>query len=138
MLERHGRREADDGRPVAGNREPFFDLRLEFRKIVAAGRRPLVERVMLTAVDRFLGGEALDFLGQLGRRAFAELADAFDEEGFAGREGGGERVIDGRRFDSPTVPQAGRGSLAPQLAVEMRNRQVGRCSDGCAHGFKLG
>jgi len=43
---------------------------------------------MLAAVDRFLRSERLDLLGQLRRRAVAELAHALDEKGFADREGG--------------------------------------------------
>src|SRR4051812_11370821 len=87
MLERHGCRKADDRRLVARDRQPFLDLRLELRQIVTRLRRALVESVMLAAVDRLLRREALDLVRKLGRRALAERAHAFDEEGFAGGEG---------------------------------------------------
>ena len=104
MLERHGRREADDRRLAPGHAEPVFDLLLELRQIVAGVGRAAVERVMLAAVDRFLGGEALDLLGQLGRGALAERADALDEERLAGREGGRQRIVDCGRLDAPAMP----------------------------------
>ena len=91
------------------DRQPLLDLRFELRQVVARIRRALVERVMLAAVDRFLGGEALDLLGELGRRAVAERADALDEKGLADREGRRQRVVDSSRFDAPAVPQARRG-----------------------------
>src|SRR4051794_27256986 len=89
MLERHGRRDIHDRRPVLGDREPLRHSLLELRQIVSSVSGALVERVMLAAVDSFLGGEALYLLGELGRRAFAERAHAFDEISFANRKGGG-------------------------------------------------
>ena len=35
MLERHGRREADDRRPAPRDRQPLLDLRLELAEVVA-------------------------------------------------------------------------------------------------------
>src|SRR6202008_1520913 len=87
MLKCHGRRETDDWRPASSDRQPPLDALFELRQVVSRRRRALVEGVMLAAVDCFLGGEALDLLGELGRRSLPELAHAFDEEGFAGREG---------------------------------------------------
>ena len=74
----------DDGQPEGVQRS---DLR---RQSAGSGqhlvRRALVECIMLAAVDRFLGGEALDFFGELGRCAFAECPHTFDEIRFADRE----------------------------------------------------
>jgi hypothetical protein len=50
--------------------EAPFDRLLQHSEVVAGARRALVEGVMLTAVDGFLGRETLDLLGKL-RRSFA-------------------------------------------------------------------
>ena len=104
MLERHGRREADDRRLRLGDAQAILDLLLQLRQIVAGVGRAAVERVMLAAVDRFLGGECLDLLGELGRRALAEGANALDEERLAGGEGGRKRIVDCGRLDAPAMP----------------------------------
>ena len=104
MLERHGRREADDRRLGPGDARRYSTCASSFDKIVAGIGRAPVERVMLAAVDRFLGGEALDLLGELGRRALAERAHALDEERLAGREGGRKRIVDCGRLDAPAMP----------------------------------
>ena len=109
-----------------GDRKAAFDLRLELRQVVARVRRAAVEGGMLAAVDRFLGGEGLDLLGQLGRRAVAKGAHAFDEEGLADREGRRQSVVDGGGLDPPAVPQTG---IEP-AALELRSRGVMVRSDG--------
>ena len=108
----------------------FCDRALELRQVVAGIRRALVERVMLAAVDRFLRGEGLDLLGELGRRAFAERADALDEIGLAHREGRRQRIVDSSRFDAPAVPKTRRGRLAAEAAVARRDAEIGRSRQG--------
>src|SRR5206468_13063474 len=111
---------------------------LELREIVARLRSSPVERVVLAAVDDLLSGESLDFLGELGRSAIAELADALDEEGFAHRESGRQRVVDSGRFDPPAVPKTGRRGFPPEAAVARRDLQVpGRGQADCAHERKV-
>ena len=63
---------------------------------------------MLAAVDRFLGGEGLDFAGQLGRGAVAVAAHAFDEKGLAFREGRRQRIVERGRDRVAAVPPARR------------------------------
>ena len=87
MLERHRRRKADDGGLALGHRQPLFDLRFELAEVVAGVGSALVERLMLAAVDCFLGSEALDFFGELGRRTVAKSAYALDEKGLTRRKG---------------------------------------------------
>src|SRR5438309_1499996 len=90
---------------------------------------------MLAAVNRFLGGEALDLFGQLGRRAFAERTHAFHEIGFADREGGGQRIVNSGRFDAPAMPQSWRGRIAAETAVARRDAEIRRSrQNGCGHG----
>src|SRR5260221_12978125 len=85
---------------------------------------------MLAAVNRFLGGEALDLFGELGRRALAERADAFDEIGLADREGRRQRVVNSSRFDAPAVPQSRSGRIAAEAAVARRGAGIGRRRQG--------
>ncbi len=126
MLERHGRREADDRRLGLGDREPLLDPRLQLRQVVAGVGGAAVEGEMLAAVDHFLGGERLDFLGQLRVGAVAERAHAFDEEGLAAREGRRQRVVNSGRFDPSAVPQPLRRRVAAEAPVARGDGQVGR------------
>ena len=121
MLERHGRGEVDDRRLRLGDRQPLVDPRLELGQVVAGLRGArLLKATMLAAVDHFLGGEGLDLLGQLGRRAVAEGAHALDEKGLALGKGGGQRVVDGGRDGIAAVPPARRS--------RRRGRSAGRAA----------
>ena len=73
MLQPHRRREADDRRLGPGHGKPHLDPFLQLGQVIAGVGGAVVEREMLAAVDHFLGGERLDFLGQLRFRAVAEL-----------------------------------------------------------------
>ena len=79
---------------------------------------------MLAAVDRLLGGEALDLLGQLLRSALAELPDAFDEEGFALGEGRRERIVECGRERIAAMPPAARLCLAREAPVAGRDGEI--------------
>ena len=136
MLERHGRGDVDDRRPALGDRQPLGHPLLELGQIIASVGGALVERVMLAAVDRFLRGEALDLFGELGRGALAERPHAFDEIGFADREGRGQRVVNSGRFDAPAVPQSRSGRIPAETAVARRDAEIGRSRQGrCSHGW---
>ena len=93
---------------------------------------------MLAAVDCFLGRECLDLFGKLGRRPFAEPANALHEIGLTLREGRGKRVIDGSGLDAAAVPQTLAECSALELAVAGSDRQVRRRGQSrCAHMRKL-
>src|SRR5206468_2720376 len=92
----------------------------------------LVKRVMLAAVDRFLGRERLDLGGKLGRRALPERAHAFDKERLSFREGGRQRIVDSRRFDPPAVPQSGGADAAAEAAVTGGDAEIVRSRKGRA------
>ena len=104
-------------RPVPGDGETLSDARFERGEVITRLGSAAIEGVMLAAVDRLLGGEGLDFVGEPRRRTVAELADAFDEECLAGREGRRQRVVESRRLDPAAVPQARSRCLAAEAAV---------------------
>ena len=90
---------------------------------------------MLAAVDRFLRRERLDFLSQLGRRAGAKGAYAFDEIGFADRERARQRIIDCGRFDSPAVPKTRRRGVPAEAPVARRDAEIDWRRE-CGRGHK--
>ena len=97
MLQRHGRRYRCDRRLGFDEVEAPLHLVFEWLQVIAALDRRIVEGGMFTTVDRFLGRKSFDFLGELGRGAFAESPDALHEKGLALGEGRGESVIKCRR-----------------------------------------
>ena len=109
----------------ARDRQPLFDLRLELRQVVAGIGRALVERVMLAAVDRLLRGEGLDLLGQLGRRAVAELRARFRRKRprRSGRSSTGHCRL--RSLRRARRAKDAERRFASEAAVARRDAQVG-------------
>src|SRR4051812_27972799 len=108
----------------------MFDALLELREIVAGIRSTAVERVVLAAVNGFLGRERLDFVGKLQRRAFAKAANALHEISLALRKGRGKRIVDGGGLDPAAMPQALCQRLAIELPIARRDRKVGWSRQG--------
>ena len=94
---------------------------------------------MLAAVDRLLRGEGLDVLGELGRRAVAELAHAFDEKGLARPEKWSTRHC---RLQSLRLARRAKAALASRRVPKRRSRGVmlrsaGVGNDRHGHGAKV-
>src|SRR5436190_18380489 len=90
---------------------------------------------MFAAMDHFLGGETLDLLRQLGRRAVAMVAHRLDEERLALGKGRRQRVVEGGRVGVAAVPPAPRLRLARKAPVARGDRQVGWCHTCGVHDY---
>src|SRR4029453_9925931 len=134
MLKRHGRGERCDRRLGADKVQSHLQPVFERLQIITGIPRKLVEDIMLTTVDRFLGGETLDFLGQLGRRAVTMVAHGFNKEGFALGEGRRQRVVEGSREGIAAMPPMRRLDLAREAPVAGRDAEIDwRHSCGAHH-----
>ncbi len=81
---------------------------------------------MLAAVDDLLGGERLDLLGQLGRRALSKGADALDKKGFSDGKGRRQRIVERRRHGIASVPPASGTDLVDETPVARCDGEISR------------